>query len=644
MAINSDRPIANKYKDVKFDGERAPRTIAAFVDQAALMSTSSGVGLFLSDLTKIPARYFLEVRKGDEVIAVMKFPYDPQSVAYSRPQPTNITYTLGGVVREASSIRRHDLSLSGRTGLGRRNAYSRDGKLLYIEGEEVFQEFDEFFKRYQEICAAEFGLTQNIMPSIPHDRNKDRLSKFGANGQEQVYMVLRCLDEDLHLMVEPVNFKWEKSVETNRFDYAWTCDFHAYGYSTKYTNPFFFAMDTVDNIMNGMAGNISVVNNLLNNVSNDYVGRVRETIRNVAGAMRVAADFATAFDGLLSNVAGIAADLADVGASAKFIASSFEAGFGEDSTAQNFEEVWKSNLGEFHRVETTYVTTLTFDNTQLALEVHSTPIVIGDDTYRDQLGSIIAGLSGVESTAQILRGSIPRKFFESRMLKNENNLLNLGEYLSNEANLSKLAKGLINEPNIDDFRNDNTAAYVIGANEDLTNIAKKFYGDPDKWRVIAEFNDFRDHRRNSEGRFIEQGQTIRIPLNNMGQTNPFGEILDPIGIDLYMPFDDICIDHVNLDLTLIGNKENIEQIIKNTLLTRRGELAGFGFGLGAIPQIGNEAYVAAILRETLMQDPRIISVSNIVVEYEQDSVVVNCDVSAIDEITIKVRVPISGCG
>lgn len=643
MAINSDRPIANKYKDTKFDGERAPRTIAAFVDQAALMSTTSGVGLFLSDLTKIPAKYFLEVRKGDEVIAVMKFPYDPQSVQYSRPQPTNITYTLGGVVREASSIRRHDLTLTGRSGLGRRNAYSRDGKLLYIEGEEVFQEFDEFFKRYQEICASEFGLSQNLMPSIPHDRSKERLSKYGANGQEQVYMVLRCLDEDLHLMVEPSLFSWVKSTGENRFDYQWTCQFQAYGYSTKYTNPFFFALDTVDNIMNGMAGNVSVVNNILNNVSNDYVGRVRSTIRNVAGAMQVAADFARSFDGLINNVAGIAADLADVGNSAKFIASSFEAGFGEDSTAQNFEEVWKNNLGEFYRVETKYVTTLTFESTQQALEVHSTPLIIGDDNSRDELGNIISGLTAVESSSQVLRGAIPRKFFERRMLKNENNLQNLGEYLSNEANLSKLAKGLINEPNIDDFRNDNALTYVVAENEDLLNISKKFFGDPDKWRVIADFNDFRDHRRNAEGKFIQKGQKIRIPLNNRGQTNPFGDFNDPIGIDLYMPFDDICIDALNGDISLVGNKQNIEQIIKNTLLTRRGELAGFGFGLGAIPQIGNEAYVAAILRETLIKDPRIVSVSNIVVEYEQDSVVVNCDVAAIDEITIPVKVPISGC-
>lgn len=641
MTTITDRPIANKYKEHKFDGERAPRTIAAFVDQAALMSTTSGVGLFLSDLTKIPAKYFLEVRKGDEVIAVMKFPYDPDKVAYSRPQPTKITYTLGGVIREANSIRRHDITMMGSSGLGRRNAYSRDGKLLYIEGEEVFQEFDEFFKRYQEICAAEFGLTQNLMPSIPRDRVKERLQTYGTNGQQQPYMVLRCLEEDLHLMVEPVSFRWNKNTAENRFDYRWDCSFQAYGYSTKYTNPFFFALDTVDNIMNGLAGSISIVNNIVNNVSNDYVGRVRSTIRNVAGAMQVAADFATAYDGLINNVAGIAADVADVAGSAKFIASSWEDAFGEDSTTANFGEVWRNNLGELHRVETKQVVRLTFENSQQALEVHSTPLVLKDDNDRDTLGLVISALSAVEERAQVLRGAIPRKFFERRMLTNENNLQNLGEYLSNEANLSKLAKGLINEPNIDEFRNDNAMRYTLQENEDLINVSKKIYGDPNKWKVIADFNDFRDHRRNAEGKFIEKGTTIRIPLDNSGQTNPFGDFNDPIGIDLYMPFDDICF--IDGDITLISNTDNIKQIIKSTLLTRRGELAGFGFGLGSIPQIGNEAYVAAILRETLVQDPRILSVSNIVVEYNQDQVVVNCDVSAIDEVTIPVRVPISGC-
>ena len=643
MAIETGRPIANKYKDVKFDGERAPRTIAAFVDQAALMSTTNGVGLFLSDLTKIPAKYFLEVRRGDEVVSVMKFPYDPQSVGYSRPQPTRITYTLGGVIREASSIRRHDLTLSGRSGLGRRNSYSRDGKLLYIEGEEVFQEFDEFFKRYQEICAAEFGLTQNLMPSIPHDRAKERISALGSTTKEQVYMVLRCLDEDLHLMVEPVNFSWNKNVEENRFDYQWTCSFQAYGYSTKYTNPFFFAMDTVDNIMNGMAGNLSVVNNIVNNISNDYIGRVRSTIRNVAGAMQVAADFATAYGGLINNVAGIAADLADVGMAAKFISSSWEDAFGEDSQTENFEDVWKRNLGEFHRVETKQRVNLVFATAQQALEVHSTPIISGDDNQRDNLGTVIAALQAVENDAHVMRGSIPRKFFERRMLLNENNLQNLGEYLSNEENLTKLASGLVNEPNIDSFKNDNAVNYVMQENEDLINIAKKFYGDPEKWRVIANFNDCRDNRRNAEGKFFEKGQVLRVPLDSFGQTNPFGDFDDAIGIDIFMPFDDICLT-ADGEITLIGGKENIEQIIKNTLLTQRGELAGFGFGLGQIPQIGNEAYVASIIRESLVADPRILSVSNIELEFKDDAVIVNMDVRALDEITIPVRVPLSGCG
>ncbi len=180
--------LRTKYKDTKFDGERAPIDDFALVDQAGIMSSLGGstVGAMLGELTAIPAKYFLEVRKSDEVLAVMKFPYDPQAVSYSRPQPTKISYTLGGVVREANAIRRHNISMSGRSGLAYRMAYSRNGKLLYIEGEKVFQEFDECFKRYQEICSSEFGMTQNLMPSIPRDRSRDAVVRALTNGKDDV--------------------------------------------------------------------------------------------------------------------------------------------------------------------------------------------------------------------------------------------------------------------------------------------------------------------------------------------------------------------------------------------------------------------------------------------------------------------------
>jgi len=639
--------LRNKYKEVKFDGERAPRDSFALVDQAGLMSSLGGstVGGVLSELTAIPAKYFLEVRKSDEVLAVMKFPYDPQSFSYSRPQPTRITYTLGGVIREANTIRRHNITMQGRSGLARRMSYSRNGKLMYIEGEDVFQEFDEFFKRYQEICAAEFGLTQNLMPSIARDRAANDIARMMTNGQDQVQMILRCLDEDMHLLVEPQNFSWSKSTDANRFDYAWKCDFTAYGYASKFTNPFTQALDSFDNIINSLAGAVGIVDNIINNVSNIYVGKVRDSIQNVAGAIRIAGDIGSSLGASINNVAGIASDIAAIVDSGQYIADSWSAAVGEQSTAANFSDVWRRNLGpDIVRTEVVYQTTFSFAQDTVNMETLSQPIVVlNDNKARDEQGSVVAAVNGMINQSEIMRGSIPKDFHEFRQKQNKYNLRNLGEFLSNEENLSLFVRDLAASPSPDRFRNTNVVKYIIQDDEDLSNVARKFYRNPSSWQRIARYNEFRDHRRNAEGRFIQRGDMVLVPLDTLGDTNPFGEADDPIGIDLMLMMNgDLCIDDMANDMGLVENDANIEQIVRQILLTAEGELSGFAFGLSSIPQIGNEAYVATIVRESLERDPRIRAVSEITVEYGEDSIIVDCLVHPILGNNVPVRVPV-GC-
>jgi len=636
--------LRTKYKNIQFEGERATIDDFALVDQAGIMSSLGGstAGAMLSELTAIPAKYFLEVRKSDEVLAVMKFPYDPQSVAYSRPQPTRISYTLGGVIREASPIRRHNISMSGRSGLAFRMAYSRNGKLLYVEGERVFQEFDEFFKRYQEICAQEFGMTQNLMGYIPRDRRAAQISNALTTGQDNVQMILRCLDEDLHLLVEPQGFTWSKDTAEIRFDYQWKCDFVAYGYATKFTNPFISALETFDNLLAGVGGAVGVVGNVLDNVSNIYVGKIRDSIRNVAGTIRVAGDIANSLGGLIQNTAGIASDIAAVVDSGIYVADSWSAAVGEDSP--DFADTWKRNLGpEIVRTEVVYQTKITFANDTSNMETLSQPLVVlNDDKGRDELGSVVAGVNQVLNQTEIMRGHIPRQFHHTRQQQNKYNVRNLGEFLSNESNLSLFTKDLIEGPSPDDYLNRNGIEYIMMDDEDLSNVAQKFYRDPSLWTRIATANGFRDHRRNAEGRFIQLGDKVFVPLDTLGRANPFGDENDPIGIDLMLSEDgDLVIDNFLDDMGLFEGQQNIVQIVKSILLTAEGELSGFAFGLSSIPQIGNEAYVASIIKESLERDIRIRSVSDIVVTYGDDSVEVSCMVHPIEFEPVPVRVPIS---
>ncbi len=137
------------------------------------------------------------------------------------------------------------------------------------------------------------------------------------------------------------------------------------------------------------------------------------------------------------------------------------------------------------------------------------------------------------------------------------------------------------------------------------------------------------------------GDKVFVPLSQNTNTNPFGEENDPISIDLLLDDDGDLVITKEGEISLAEGDVNIKQLVKNILLTAEGELAGFTYGLSAIPQIGNEAYVATIVRESLERDARIRAVSDIKVTYSEDTVIVDCTVHPVKTPPIPVRVPVS---
>ena len=83
---------------------------------------------FISSIQKVPAKYYLEIRKGTKIDAVVSFPYDPQSLSYSRPEPVSITHTIGGTIRETNTIRTQGITASGRSGIAHRLGHNRRGQ------------------------------------------------------------------------------------------------------------------------------------------------------------------------------------------------------------------------------------------------------------------------------------------------------------------------------------------------------------------------------------------------------------------------------------------------------------------------------------------------------------------------------------
>lgn len=608
--------IKSKYKNIDLPGERASRDTLLTDFISGPIATSS----FLSNLARVPAKYYLEIRNGDEIVAVMSFPYDPSDVVYERQNPIRTNYTIGGVIREFNTIRKHNVLLSGRSGIAYRTAYTRRGGIIYTEGEAVFQEFDEFLKRYVEICAKEFGLPNAIMASdlVANDLKY----KQGTNAGESIYMILRCIDEDLHLKVEPVNFRWDKSSQGQRFDYRWTCQFLAYDYAETNKNFFAKALDFVDNYVASAGGVVGTLNNIVNNVSNDYVGRLRKSIGKIANTTQVLSETSSAVGGLTSNIFGVASDFNYLVERLGYVADDFS-----ELSNQILQQTGLENVS-------------VIDNVALSQGLAALSIVSQDDNVNiDEYANIQNNLTLLKNISANLRGNIPRDYYNRRIFNIENNLETIptGTFLGDERNFSLLSSGNIENNRNDDIANRNYFTHYLQKNEDLISLANKYLGSPEQYPVLMKINNWRSARTDQFGELAKIGTKILIPNPGNATTNPFGNKNDFIGYDLLINDDGDLQFNNKGDFQLISGNENMQQAIKNQLLTTSGEVIGHKVGLPQVPNLSDLAYAAAIVKETLSRDPRILSVNNINLSFADDTLFCDCKIQLKNDSSIDVK-------
>lgn len=616
--------LKDNYASQKYNGMRKSRDVFlnGFTDS---LSTFGGL---VTELVKVPAKYYLEIRKSEEIIAIMTFPYDPSSVNYSRPQPTSVTYTMGGVIRQTGTIRRHDINLSGKSGLAQRVAYTRAGGLIFAEGEAVFQEFDEFFKKYIEACHSEFGVSSNMGRPISIFNDTPSKSSINGSTEDSLTMILRCIDEDLHLKVEPINFSWSKNSTSSRFDYEWNCSFIGYGYADKYTNFVFDVLDRIENEANALGGAISTVSNVIDNISNDYIGGVRKTLRSIAGPAQAIRNIGDSGAAAYSNMLGVKTDA---------VAAIKAYGFIADGVGDALNSL-KSNIATNNPYEPgiavqqpSAVSPQAAETENMILSTLSEPLVAGDK-QQDDLATVINTITQIKNIGERLRAGIPRSFFNNRIYDLQNpagEVLTGGEFLSNEKNLGALTRGLFfnSEPDIDDIQN-NFDIHFMARDDDLKSVARNYLGEETRWVEIMTLNKWRDARRNSTGNFFTPGEKILVPKTERAVTNPYGIPGDSIGIDIYMPYDEIKLSKSNNDIILTTPEQTINQYVKNVLMTRVGEISGYkSFGIPQMPNVSNLTYAAAVVREAILRDERILDVTNIEIEAKGDTITVSCDVT-----------------
>lgn len=598
-------------------------------------------------LLRIPAKYYIEIRDTTGILFTTAFPIDPSNVQISRANPISLTHTLTGTFREISQHKNHTITITGRTGLQSRGGYNREGGVMFQDAVTIFKEFDEMLKHYVETASLEFGQTSNLRVRNAYQVVDGSMNITGSTGPDGLHMVLRCIDEDAHFLVEPVSFNYGRDSNTNRFDFVYTIQFRAYdfAYLTKDYPVILGVLDGVDSTMGAALGYVQLIDNGINNVSNDYVDGFRDAIGQINDVSKVIANTINSAGGLMNNIGGIATDF-------KTAVDNFGptvAGAWNNASAAT-AGLLGNELGE----EPAGVDDPQ-PQTQILLEVNRQ--ALSEDADADveppspqseqefhEFAAFTASHNLLKNASEMLRGSVDRNYYENRIRLAEEDYYVLGEYLSNEDNLSALTQGSGRSPfSTAPGRNAPRYVYSLQKDDDLRRVSLKFFQTDRVAEEIKNLNNWRDFRTKSDGTFPEAGDKIYLPIEGIqNRINPFAPLGDYYSTDLKCEFNDLEIDVLHGDLSLVGGPENIKQTIKNILFTVEGDVPLYpSFGVKNI-NVNDPTYAAAVIREAVIANPKIVDVNNIEVELEDDTLLISMDVKTIDSNTIRVTSPIPG--
>lgn len=597
---------------------------------------------------RVPAKYYLEIRNNNSFQYMTCMPYDPQFVEIQRASPTVITETLSGTIREFGQQKKQTIVLRGRSGKAVRTAYNRNGGVIYQDGDTIFKEFDEFLKQYNFVQKSLADYTVNpLAVATPHANARFAVNSSNKSPSSQ-YMVLRCIDEDAHFKVEPISFTYGRNIETNRFDFNYTLVLQAYDYAydSKQYNPILGAFDAVDNVVGMAGGFVGIATNLVNNVSNDYIRGLGDAFRNVGTIIDATNELANSFGNLGDTFHYVGASYCDT--VKKFC---------------SFTDAWKNIAGHYDQDEVrSQDRTLETSESQVELEVQQYAQVKGlddkigrvleqysyaieaEDNVSDEMALLLSRIQAEENflknSAEVLRGSIRKKFFDE--YKNSLNTEYVeGRFLLNENNydvLSKLHNDRLGAPEPE--RTLSGREIVLQADEDLKKVALKYLGDAELAYDIQLANGWLDIRRKADGSFVQSGDTVILPNSVTSLINPTSED-GPIAGDIRLPFDDIEFNVLTGDLQITNVFETLEQTLRTILLTAEGEL-NFEPQFG-VPQIIKTEFdpqlIAVLIRESIIAHPYFADVTDIVTEISDDSIVISCTVTAIDGTVIPLRTP-----
>jgi len=648
-----------------------------------LSPITASIGGGADGLFRIPnSDYFLELYYQGEILTTIGFPFNPSSISITTPETIKLTNTTNRTFRESGLNRMRMITISGQSGFAERLGYARDGGYVFENGEVIMHEFEEFLKGYNFLLSymssntysnAFIARASNIIQkgreqgdnramslsttkTAPQD--KEYLKQTGNKNNEHIYLVLRCVKENISFKVEVSSFSFSKSVTSNRFGYQYNLVLSAYG-------------------IEGPGRRTS----LLTGIGDDISGYIRK----VAAAAALLQAFQTnLIEDTLDPIQGVANALNTSTSELKSAVGSF--GLNYNRVQDKFKKVIATISQSLDKFKTAAINA---GNQGLQIGVGipgSTGVGIGPKAYalknsendfrkrsnrNRQLGlegkTAALDLNAIES--ELIENQFGLDVRQNLNVKQINNFNAIKEMLNsfdykNASDNHKIELGLMQSVKNDlfdsretfksfvkkeynssfdrfndenkTFENESSVSadnesfdyeiYTLKSDEDLKDLALKIYGDESFYIDIMKLNNWLDATRKSDGSFASGGDLIKLPVVNNFKLFSNDRYLTDLDTSDF----DIQLDYNRNDLKLISSLRNLNQGIRNNLLSYTGELRlDLEFGLAGLLGVQNTDFVVTQLNKKLLADDRISKIDVRFIEQKKDYIVVGLNITAV---------------
>jgi len=560
-------------------------------------SSQAGITIpagWLGDMLRIQIDYILELWDKGVLVTAVSLPQVPTSVKVKKPFARSLIYTFGAEpIRNHAINRKLDIEFLGKTGVKDRQGYSRQGKLITENGLIIMLEFDAFLDRYQQI-ATDSGAHKYIFPEALSSQYDD--DTFGGHG---TFLVLRCLEERLHVKVEPLSFEYTRDADQTRKGASWS--FNVTAYAPALPKKPGGMLGKLQGAIDAATAYVGAVNNLIA-AGNTIMDNINTGLDGLRAPFQAIVKTGVALRGIVATGGQIANFPRALIADALMASEQFAAAYSDaKAIAQAIDASWtdlfavSSNTDELRPLGAAAEKTLIY-----AKQMHGAA-GLGPDAAETAANAVLpeAGSSYEDTKSYIPESDVPLEFGDA----------------------------------------GDIVAYVVDAGTSLPDIVKKLYNTPGSLSAIMQYNNLQDPFTWASGAPLVPGDVLLLPDTGLSSGGMFldknNDIENMFGTDLLLDpkTGDLVVNDGQTDLKIIRGPTNLEQALRHRCSTPVGTSRcfpryGLPFSPGETIPKRRWGYLGAHIHEQVKRDRRVASLENLVILDGGDTVGLSFEVVA----------------